>query len=68
FWLDYPPRSATQLARVLRLVYAKASSAEDWRTPFERDEPAAAIVAYEEQQLAESLAYIRPVFAEANQH
>jgi sugar phosphate isomerase/epimerase len=68
YWSDYPQRSAVQLARVLRLVYARARPAEDWRSPFERDEPAAAIVAYEEQQLAESLAYIQPVFAEANHH
>jgi 3-oxoisoapionate decarboxylase len=58
YWSDYPPRTAAQLARVLRLVQANARPAGDWRTPFERDEPVEAILAYEEQQLAASLAYI----------
>jgi hypothetical protein len=52
-------RSATQLVRVLRFAQANARpSTEDWRTPFERGEIAEAIVAYEEQQLAESLVYL----------
>ena len=58
YWPDYPPRTAAQLARVLRLVQANARPPGDWRTPFERDEPVEAILAYEEQQLAASLAYI----------
>jgi sugar phosphate isomerase/epimerase len=58
YWPDYPPRTAAQLARVLRLVQANARPPGDWRTPFERDEPVKAILAYEEQQLAASLAYI----------
>ncbi|MFL5702619.1 MAG: sugar phosphate isomerase/epimerase family protein, partial [Ktedonobacteraceae bacterium] len=58
YWSDYPPRTAAQLARVLRLVQANARPAGNWRTPFERDEPVEAILAYEEQQLAASLAYI----------
>lgn len=62
YWPDYPPRSAAQLARVLRFVQATARPAgEDWRTPFERDESVEAIVAYEEQQLADSLTYIHSV-------
>jgi len=40
----------------------------DWRTPYERNEPVEAIVAYEDQQLEASLAYILPLFAQANQH
>ncbi len=62
YWSDYPSRSAAQLARVLRFAQANArSSEEDWRTPFERGESAEAVVAYEQQQLAESLAYIKPI-------
>jgi sugar phosphate isomerase/epimerase len=61
YWPDYPPRTAAQLARVLRLVQANARPPGDWRTPFERDESVEAIIAYEQQQLAASLAYIRYV-------
>lgn len=62
YWPDYPPRWTAQLARVLRLAQANARPpTEDWRTPFERGETAEAIVAYEEQQLSESLAYIASV-------
>ncbi len=67
YWPDYPPRSAAQLARVLHFVLAKARPAGDWRTPFERNEPVKTVVAYEDQQLAASLAYILPLFAQANQ-
>ena len=58
YWPAYPPRTAAQLARVLRLVQANARPPGDWRTPFERDESVEAILAYEGQQLAASLAYI----------
>ncbi len=59
YWPEYPPRTAAQLARVWRFVQANARTAgEDWRTPFEREEPVEAIIAYEEQQLAASLAYL----------
>jgi 3-oxoisoapionate decarboxylase len=65
YWPDYPPRSTSQLARVLRFVLDNASPAGDWRTPFERNEPVEAVIAYEDQQLAASLAYILPLFAQA---
>lgn len=58
YWSAYPPRSAAQLAHVLRFVFARARPINDWQTPFERNEPIEAIVAYEEQQLEESLAYL----------
>jgi sugar phosphate isomerase/epimerase len=61
YWPAYPERSAAQLARVLRFVYAHTRESGDWQTPFERHEPAEAIVSYEEQQLAESLAYLKPL-------
>ena len=69
YWPAYPPRTAAQLARVLRLVQANARPPGDWRTPFERDEPVEAILAYEEQQLAASLAYIGYVLSlDAKEH
>jgi 3-oxoisoapionate decarboxylase len=43
---------------VLRMVQANAKPIGDWRTPFEREESVEAIVAYEQRQLAASLAYI----------
>ncbi|MBO0796314.1 MAG: sugar phosphate isomerase/epimerase [Ktedonobacteraceae bacterium] len=67
YWPEYPPRSAAQLARVLRLVYNNAKWSDDWQTPFERNAPVADIVAYEDEQLATSLAYMRPVFSQAQQ-
>jgi sugar phosphate isomerase/epimerase len=63
YWPDYPPRSAAQLAHVLRFVHSHAQRDGDWRTPFERDEPVEAIIAYEEQQLTESLAFLAPFLA-----
>ena len=59
YWPAYPARSAAQLAQTLRFVYTHAQHSGDWQTPFERGESVEAIVAYEEQQLAESLAYIK---------
>lgn len=59
YWPEYPPRSAAQLASVLRMVQANAKPIGDWRTPFEREEPVEAIMSYEQHQLAASLAYIQ---------
>jgi sugar phosphate isomerase/epimerase len=66
YWPDYPPRSAAQLAHVLRFVQDNDRPSGDWQTPYERNEPVEAIIAYEDQQLAASLAYILPLFAQAN--
>ncbi len=63
YWPEYPPRSAAQLAGVLRFVQVNAKPAGDWRTPFERGESAEDIIAYEQQQLAASLAYLNYVQA-----
>ena len=68
YWPDYPPRSAAQLAHVLRFVMDNARPSGDWRTPYERNETVEAIIAYEDQQLDASLAYILPLLAQANQH
>ena len=63
YWPEYPPRSARQLASVLRFVRASAQANGDWRTPYERSESAEAIIVYEERQLAESLAYLASIQA-----
>ena len=57
-----------QFAHVLRFVLDNARPSGDWRTPFELNEPVEAIIAYEDQQLDASLAYILPLFAQANEH
>jgi sugar phosphate isomerase/epimerase len=65
YWPEYPARTAAQLARVMRFVgeHARTSrTSVDWQTPFERGESVDAIIAYEERELAESLAYIIPAF------
>lgn len=59
FWPDYPARSSAQLAEALRVVYANARGGGDWRTPFERGESVEEIVAYEQRQLIQSVAYVR---------
>lgn len=67
YWPEYPPRSASQFAQVIHFALSKAKPAADWRTPYEREETAEAVIAYEERELAESLAYIeqiRPLMAQ----
>ncbi len=63
FWPDYPARTPAQLAEALRVVRANARPGGDWRTPFERDEPAEAVEAYEQRQLTESIAYVQALRA-----
>jgi sugar phosphate isomerase/epimerase len=58
YWTEYPPRSAAQLVKVLRFVQANAKPVGNWQTPFERGESAEDIVAYEQYQLAASLAFL----------
>ncbi|GCE22546.1 sugar phosphate isomerase/epimerase family protein [Dictyobacter kobayashii] len=62
YWLEYPPRSASQFAHVWRFVQDHARPAGEWRTPFERGESVDAVVAYEQRQLISSLAYLQGVF------
>jgi sugar phosphate isomerase/epimerase len=59
FWPDYPARTAAQLAAALRVIETNTRTDGDWRTPFEKGSPVEAIVAYEEEQLEQSLSYIR---------
>jgi sugar phosphate isomerase/epimerase len=68
YWPDYPPRSAAQFAHVLRFVLHNARPSGDWRTPLELNEPVEAIIAYEDEQLEASLAYILPLFTQANEY
>ncbi|WP_308638779.1 sugar phosphate isomerase/epimerase family protein [Paenibacillus silvisoli] len=57
YWPEYPARSAQQLAELLRFASRHFKPATDWRTPHERGEPAAAVIAYERSQLMSSIAY-----------
>lgn len=63
YWPEYPPRSAAQLAKVLRFVQANAKPIGDWQTPFEQGKSVEEIIAYERQQLAASLAYLNYIQA-----
>jgi sugar phosphate isomerase/epimerase len=58
YWTEYPPRSATQLVKVLRFVQANAKPVGNWQTPFEQGAPVEDIIAYEQYQLAASLAFL----------
>jgi sugar phosphate isomerase/epimerase len=59
YWPEYPARSASQLAGLLRFVQAHAKPSGDWRTPFERGASTEDIVAYEYRQLLTSVAYMK---------
>lgn len=59
YWQEYPPRSAAQLAKLLRFVQAESRPAGDWRTPYEKQAPEEDIIAYEQRQFLASLAYIQ---------
>jgi sugar phosphate isomerase/epimerase len=56
WWEGYPARSSGELARALqRLKKARLDDNADYRTPWEKGEPAQAIVAYERVQLMKSV-------------
>lgn len=56
WWEGYPSRPSSELAKALRrLKSARLDDNADYRTPWEKGEPAAAIVAYERMQLARSV-------------
>jgi sugar phosphate isomerase/epimerase len=63
YWTEYPPRTAAQLANVLRFVQTNAKPVGNWQTPFEQGESADAIIAYEQRQLTASLAYLNYIQA-----
>lgn len=60
WWEGYPPRDVRDLLSTLRLVAQHARPAdEDWRTPWERKAGHDELGAYEEEQLARSVEYLR---------
>jgi sugar phosphate isomerase/epimerase len=60
WWQGYAARPASELARALeRLKRARLDDNADYRTPWEKGEPPAAIAAYERAQLDESVANLR---------
>ncbi|MDQ3654980.1 MAG: sugar phosphate isomerase/epimerase [Chloroflexota bacterium] len=62
WWNGYPRRDVRELLPVLRLVAQHARPpAEDWQTPWERREPADAIVRHELEQFERSVDYLYAV-------
>jgi 3-oxoisoapionate decarboxylase len=60
WWERYPPRPAAELQTVLeRLRTRRLDDNADYRTPWERLEPAATVVAYELRQLHASVENLR---------
>jgi 3-oxoisoapionate decarboxylase len=60
WWEGYPSRPAGELARALeRLKRAHLDDNADYRTPWEKGEPPAAIAAYERMQLDRSVTNLR---------
>jgi sugar phosphate isomerase/epimerase len=60
WWDGYPSRPSSELARALqRLKQARLDDNADYRTPWEKGEPPAAIAAYERRQLDESVANLK---------
>lgn len=62
WWTGYPVRQASELATALgRLQRHALGPTEDFRTPWERGDPAHAIVEYELGQLRKSVDYLRAI-------
>lgn len=60
FWAGYQPRPVAEVLPALRLrEIAARPTEEDWRTPWERDEPEDALAAYEMDQFERSVVYLR---------
>jgi sugar phosphate isomerase/epimerase len=60
WWQGYPPRPAAELeAAVARLRTKRLDDNADYRTPWEKQEPANAVVAYELEQLRKSVENLR---------
>ncbi len=60
WWTGFPPRDVRAFIPALRLVLHHARPAdEEWRTPWERGMDMKALGAYEEQQVAHSVEYLR---------
>lgn len=64
WWAHFPARDVRELLPVLQLVERHAQPPDaDWRTPHERGEPEAALIAYELAQFRESIASLRRLAA-----
>jgi sugar phosphate isomerase/epimerase len=60
WWQGYPPRPASELqTAVERLRTKRLDDNADYRTPWEKEEPAVAVVAYELEQLHRSVENLR---------
>lgn len=60
WWQGYPARPSSEFARALqRLKQARLDDNADYRTPWEKEQPPEAIVAYERLQLDESVANLK---------
>ncbi|HWB16930.1 MAG TPA: TIM barrel protein [Vicinamibacterales bacterium] len=60
WWNGYPPREASELGTALGRLYAKRlDERDDYRTPWERNAPGEAIVAYEGNDLDRSVHNLR---------
>ncbi len=61
WWQGYPTSYSIEAIRPLLDFAAKhvRSASDDWRTPWERDEEALALGAYEETQFTQSVAHLR---------
>jgi sugar phosphate isomerase/epimerase len=60
WWKGYSPRPAAELQTALeRLRTKRLDDDADWRTPWEKQEPVGAIVAYELEQLRKSVENLR---------
>jgi sugar phosphate isomerase/epimerase len=60
WWAHFPPRPAHAIIPALRLLSRNARPAdEEWRTPWELGRPAAEVLAWEREQFARSVAFLR---------
>jgi 3-oxoisoapionate decarboxylase len=60
WWAGFPARDVREVIPALRLAMGHARPAdEEWRTPWELEADAATLAAYEDDQLAASVAFLR---------
>jgi hypothetical protein len=64
WWAEYPPCEVPRFLPVLRILWAHGRpETEEWRTPWERGEPSAAVVAHEMDEFTRSVAYFHRLAA-----
>ncbi len=60
WWASFPPRDARELAGVMQLALRHALPGDaEWRTPWERGQGAEALWAYEEDQMVQSVEFLK---------